>query len=170
MRTVPLVGARAAGRAALVDDEDYELVSGYRWYANQKPATPTRRAWGPYASTDLRRVPGGRYITTPMHKLITGYALTDHRNGDGLDNRRANLREATPGGNVWNSRPRISSASQYKGVIWNGRHRKWEAQITVGRRLRRLGLYASELDAAAAYAAASLELQGEFAYAARTTP
>lgn len=68
MKTVLLHGKLAAARVALVDDEDYELVSGYRWYA-QVQKSPNGTTWGPYARTTVFR--DGRNVTIMMHKLIT---------------------------------------------------------------------------------------------------
>ena len=102
-----------------------------------------------------------------MHMLITGYPLTDHRNGDGLDNQRHNLRPATNSQNNHNRGPAIGRSSSYKGVHWHKGCRKWQASIRIDGKRRHLGLFASEEDAARAYAEAALEVQGEYAYAAR---
>src|SRR5258708_9050696 len=67
MRTVPLHGKKAAGRVAVVDDEDYELVSPYRWHVLENPRPG--RINGPYAAA------GHSHVL--MHNLILGVkALT----------------------------------------------------------------------------------------------
>jgi AP2 domain len=156
MKTVPLSGKHAAGRVALVDDEDYDLVSQYKWLAHVDGDRVYARA------TSKGHV--------PMHKLITGQPATDHRNGDGLDNQRKNLRPATKAQNNHNQRPRRGTSSRFKGVTWHKQRGKWQAEIKVNGKSRYLGLYASEEEAAAVYAAAALQVQGEYAYAAREAP
>lgn len=166
VRTIPLHGNLAAGRVALVDDEDYELVMQYRWNVWEKGGSETRRKDGPYAQASIRIGPG-RTSTIRMHKLITGWSQTDHINGSGLDNRRNNLRPATKLQNLYNAEGRTNTSSCHKGVAWHKDTRKWQASIKVNGKQRYLGVFASEEDAAAAYAAAALELQGEYAYANR---
>lgn len=164
MKTVPLGGKKAAGRVALVDDEDYELVSQYRWHVLEK-VRPSGGIDGPYVQTKTRR--DGREVGVFMHKLITGYARTDHRNGNGLDNQRSNLRPATAAQNGCNRPPRADHSSRHKGVSWHRATRKWRATIKANGKSRHLGTFASEEDAARAYAEAALAIQGEYAYAAR---
>ena len=98
-----------------------------------------------------------------MHKLLTGWPLTDHADHDGLNNQRYNLRPATSGQNLQNSLPRISARSPYKGAIWNSQQRKWQAEIRMDGRKRHLGYFLSDLEAAYTYDAAARELFGEFA-------
>jgi hypothetical protein len=98
-----------------------------------------------------------------MHRLIMaapdGIGV-DHINGDGLDNRRANLRLASQRDNSANMAVRASSATGFKGVSWKRRNRKWQAQI--GRTY--LGIFASAEEAARAYDHAAREAWGEFAH------
>jgi len=158
MKTVPLHGKKAAGRVALIDDEDYALVSQYRWNVSQA-SRPGRDA-GPYAAAT--RILGSRRVSVRMHQLITGYPQTDHRNGDGLDNRRANLRPATVAQNAANQGSRAGT-SQYKGVSWARRQRRWKAQIRVDYVLRCLGYFVAEEVAARAYDTAALAAWGDYA-------
>ena len=163
MKTVPLHGKVAAGRVTLVDDEDYDLVMQYRWTVREQ-VLHTGVVYGPYAKAN---VPIGGDVIVFMHKLLTGWPLTDHANGNGLDNQRSNLRPATHVQNSQNRRPFPGRSSRHKGVSWHRRARKWRADITVNGKLRYLGLFTSEEDAARAYTKASLATQGEYAYAAR---
>ena len=160
MKTVPLSGAKAAGRVALVNDADYKLVSQYRWFVMERKIEG-QRTRGPYAGAWIRH--DGRRVLLLMHKLITGWPLTDHKNHDGLDNRRRNLRNATKAQNNQNSRSRLGSSSQYKGVHWSTRQQRWRANIAHEGRVRSLGVFMSEEDAARAYDAAALQLYGEYA-------
>jgi hypothetical protein len=161
MKTVALFGAKAAGRVALVDDEDYDLVSEYRWNVREW-MRPGGGVEGPYAVT-RRRVNGGQ-LSLSMHGIITGYARADHRNGNGLDNQRSNLRPATMAQNNHNQRPRSGQSSRYKGVVWHRRSGKWQATIGLNGRCVYLGVFASEEEAALAYNTAALETWGEYAW------
>ena len=121
----------------MVDDEDFELVSRYRWSVSENKRRARSIA---YAQTAGCRA-DGRPTTVGMHKMITGYPQTDHRNGDGLDNRRENLRAATTQQNIANSRPHQGCSSQFKGVSWDASHGLWLARIRVNYRERNLGRY-----------------------------
>jgi len=86
----------------------------------------------------------------------------DHINGNGLDNRRANLRFATPAQNVWNSR-RKKSASGYKGVYSAKGEKKFGAAIRCNKKRIHLGCFDSAIDAAKAYDTAAKKYHGQFA-------
>jgi hypothetical protein len=161
VKRIELSGRKAAGRAALVDDADYELVRGYTWYVLDVPRTGGRTV--SYALARVGRRPDRSTIY--MHALIAG-ARPDHANGDGLDNRRENLRPATRRQNGRNSRPRadLTKTSQYKGVCWDKRAGKWRVQIGDHGRRRHVGHFTDEVEAARAYDAAAHELYGEFAW------
>lgn len=161
MRTIPLYGKIAAGRVALVDDQDYALVAGYRWSVKQERRLGYHHQ-GPYAQANVR-LPDGRRTMIRMHNLIMNCAGIDHVNGDGLDNQRANLRRANQSQNNANQRPQKARSSRYKGVCWDSSDRRWKAQIKVGGKRRHLGNFISEEDAAHAYDAAAREAFGSFA-------
>lgn len=155
MMTVPLHSRKHPGLVALIDDADLDLVRSYTWC----PYAPeTGRTF--YAVA--RRRDGVRSVIR-MHKLITGWPRTDHKNHDGLDNQRSNLRPATHAQNGANSRSRLGSASSYKGVCWLAGNQKWRAEIMANGRHRHLGCFTDEADAARAYDAAALEMWGEYA-------
>lgn len=145
------------GYVAVVDVEDAERVLAHRWHAVVTPRSV-------YAARAIS-TPGGRrrQAAQYMHSLITGYAWTDHANRNGLDNRRANLREASRTENNRNRRG-PASASPFKGVcINNGRGKPWKAAIKASGPTRHLGYFTSDTEAALAYDAAARELFGDFA-------
>lgn len=167
MKTVPLHGKLARGRVALVDDGDYDLVMQYRWFVREdskgaglKPSGPYAATWLPRSGDDSR----GRNIF--MHVLIMGFTGIDHENGNGLDNRRPNLRPATRSQNKANTsryNGRIPGSSAFKGVYWREREKRWHAMIRVNGRGISLGYFHDEMQAARAYDAAAREHFREFA-------
>lgn len=147
---------------AQVDDEDYDLVSQYRWYAidNRKKRTA-------YASRSLDR--NGKRTSELMHRLILGAQpgqFVDHKDGDGLNNVRSNLRIATKMQNACNrKKPEFKNASsKYKGVTFSKRDQKWYAYIEVNKKRKFLGYHPTQEDCALAYDLAAQEFHGEYAY------
>lgn len=138
------------GRFALVDDEDAErVIAAGPWHTRLAPRTAYARH---------NHLVDGRFVTVLMHRFITGWEYVDHINGDGLDNRRANLRQATRGQNLANIGLKSNNTSGFKGVRKHSRGR-WRA--TCGPDY--LGLFPSPEAAARAYDAAALARYGEFA-------
>lgn len=160
---IPLYGKKAAGRVALVDEADYGLVMQYRWNVKEDFDSSGKRTCGPYARTTIY-LGNRRSMPISMHQFLTGYAETDHADGNGLNNRRSNLRAATSGQNSANQRKRSTpTSSRHKGVSWHRRAGKWQAYVNVNGRAKCLGYFDDEEDAARAYDRAALEAWGEFA-------
>ncbi len=152
MRQIPL----SQGRVAQVDDADYEWLRRYRWCLGG------HRTGIVYA---MRKVSRGVLY---MHRMILGLQPgdkreCDHKNGDGLDNRRFNLRACTTTQNQQNSRRPTIHSSKYKGVCLDRRYRKWQVRIRVNGKRICLGMFDSESDAAYAYDAAAMKHFGEYA-------
>lgn len=143
------------GYVAIVDDEDYELVSKYKWCLSG----------GKYKRAVTSIKSNGKNILVYMHRLIMnppeGYVV-DHINGDGLDNRRNNLRIATHRQNIINSKARIGT-SKFKGVFWDKSSNSWRARIRNSYKWIDLGHYDNEIEAAIAYDKRAYELWGEYA-------
>lgn len=146
------------GRAAKVDASDFLYLRNYKWYAQKNFDTF-------YARRSFTK--NGRKKQISMHREIMNPAediIIDHRNQDGLDNRRSNLREATKAENNCNRKKRVKRFSSiYKGVSWNSEHNKWSADIMVNGKKIFLGYFDNEIDAAKAYDAAAKLYHGEFA-------
>jgi hypothetical protein len=99
-----------------------------------------------------------------MHEEILKCALVDHRNRNGLDNQRHNLRVATHTQNRVNSGPRSDNRSGFKGVSFCKARNKWQAGLNSKRKYKFLGYFVSPEEAARAYDAAAKSLWGEFAF------
>lgn len=102
-----------------------------------------------------------------MHREIIDVPegwFVDHINHNGLDNRKANVRPATPADNARNARyPKRNTTSKYRGVWYNKQTKKWRVQILVNRKKKHIGYFNNETDAAKAYDRAARRLHGEFA-------
>lgn len=141
------------GELALVDSEDYELVSNFKWHVSRRG----------YVSA---RVPGsgepGRKLL--MHRIIVGALPTemvDHKNRNKLDNRRANLRIVTKSENGRNRPKQRNNTSGYKGVVRD--RTRWAAMIKLHGKKIYLGCFGSPEEAAKAYDAAAIKYHGVFA-------
>ncbi len=162
----------------LIDDSDGWMLDGWYWWSGKpgrragvKAGRPLYYAAGepsaPQAIAEARLA--GIPTTFPMHRRILGmgpYSTdrrdVDHVNGDGLDNRRENLRATTRPQNLANTAGR-GGTSSFKGVSFESQTRRWKAQITVDGRHRGLGRYDTEEEAAFAYNAAAFEAWGDHA-------
>jgi hypothetical protein len=137
---------------AIVDDADLALVSRYRWYAIKKRQTT-------YAQTDINGYAVG------MHRIILGLKYGDglqgdHRDGNGLDNRRANLRTATRSDNQRNQVHRIPK-NGYRGIF--RQNSGWRAQLQIKGKTKYIGIFPTKEAAALAYDQSAREVYGEFA-------
>lgn len=148
MKEIPLT----QGKFALVDDDDYDWLNQWKWYANKGGNTF-------YACRHPNVASGKRTIIT-MHVDIMGKKeglVTDHINGNGLDNRRINLRHVTHRQNLQNRHGERSS--KYPGVQWKKiQGGFWTAQFRHKEKCKHLGCFSDELDAYNAYCKAISEL------------
>lgn len=146
---------------SLVDDEDFECLNKFKW-------SISRWSGLEYAVRRLHLgtfngVERGKMIR--MHRIIMSASDSDkidHINGNGLDNRRCNLRVCTQSQNIKNQR-KTRGTSKYKGVHWHKPNKKWVVQIKLNGIGRYVGCFISEIQAAKAYNKAAKKLHGEFA-------
>lgn len=153
MKTIPLT----QGKVALVDDGDYDLLNQWKWLAWR-----SNRGRGVFYALRAARLKGK---DIRMHNLILPPPpgmLVDHRDGDGLNNQRHNLRLATMSQNIAAAQFR-PPASGFRGVYLHRISGRYNARIKVNQREKSLGYFETAIDAARAYDKAATMAWGEFA-------
>lgn len=134
----------------------------WKWFAQWSSTTNSF-----YAAPNGAMVAGKRHAVR-MNREILGLEYSDKRHGDHqnrntLDNRRNNLRIATPSQNRCNCGRQVNNTSGFKGVFWHKAAGKWRAQIRIDRHSQHLGMFDTPEVAAEAYDFAAIALHGEFA-------
>lgn len=156
-RKIPLT----QGKFAIVNDEDYDLASRFRWGLLSCKNSD-------YAHCNMYMGIVGnkqKYCGMLLHDLIMRPPKgkeVDHKNHNGLDCCKSNLRICNRSQNLANKR-KFNGSSQYKGVYLCKQTNKWRAEIRVyGKRIR-MGRFADETEAAHAYDRVAIKYFGEFA-------
>lgn len=148
MKTISLT----RGKVTVVDDEDYERASSFKWNFN-----------GNYAVRSVTVAPKTRKAML-LHRFLTqapDSCEVDHRDRDGLNNQRSNLRVCHHLGNSRNKSMPHRNKVGFKGVYKFGN--KFRANIRVNYKLISLGLFNTPVEAAMAYNDAAVKYFGEFA-------
>ena len=145
------------GKIALVDNNMFEELTQFKWCAIN-----VNNLW--YAVRNIYK--NNKWTILRMHREImnaqNGQEI-DHKNGNGLDNRHANLRFCTHSQNIQNQKVTKDGTSKYKGVSWHKQNKKWLAQIMLNDKQYYLGYFKSEIEAVKAYDKKAAEFFGEFA-------
>lgn len=147
------------GKSAIIDAGDGSAVAGFSWYAELK-----KNVWYAYSRCGEYQARGTRKIDG-LHQFLMGKRpemMVDHIDGDGLNNRRSNLRFATNSLNLHNQRrQRMKAVSGFRGVYKV--HRRWQARLTVNHERYFGPIVADPEEAARHYDAMAIEMVGEFA-------
>lgn len=158
-RKIPLT----RGKFAIVDAEDYDRFAGHSWQAQWNPYSKTFYAVSHYQGEN------GQSKVHHLHREVLGVTDprldVDHKDHDGLNCRKQNLRPATRSQNAANGRIRRTNTTGYKGVYhpaW--RSTKWQASICCQYKITYIGCYVTKEEAARAYDRKAIELFGEFAH------
>jgi HNH endonuclease len=150
------------GKVALIDDEDAPRILAYKWTLSHNP-NRRRGIW--YAVRYTHKKGSSSRTVIQMHREIMNAPdgmEVDHKNGDGLDNRKSNLRIATRSQNLGNCHKQPGRTG-YRGVYWHRRNRMYHALIRHEGKRHSLGYYYDAEAAGRAYDYAAYQLRGEFA-------
>jgi hypothetical protein len=161
VKEIPL----SRGLVALVDDEDYAVLSRHKWSACPRG----------YARRRLKNNenPTGKFQLVYMHRVLMQLTAfdgkqVDHIDGNKANNRRSNLRLCNPSQNHANVGPNKRNKSGYKGVCFHKRFNKWTASIAADGKIKHLGYFSTPEAANTAYCDAAKIYQGEFAHSGVT--
>jgi len=146
------------GKWTLLDVKDYYRLRIFKWvvYGNGTNLYAIR----------LQFTDSNKTSTVYMHREIMNPPaglVVDHRNCDGLDNRKDNLRFATHAQNTRNRRKKKNGSSQFLGVYFNKEKSTWDSQIMHNGKKIWVGRFQTQIDAAKAYDEAARKYHGEFA-------
>lgn len=146
MKKIYLSGVVGRGKYTIVDDEDFEVLSKYSWHLTRAGYARNGSGIG-------------------MHKIILNPAkglVSDHINGDRLDNRRANLRICTPKQNRQNKGMYKNNKSGYRGVCWDKYANLWRVDFSLNGKHITVGYFKNPEDGHKAYKKRSIKEYGEF--------
>ncbi len=149
------------GQFALVDDEDYKQLNRFKWIAS------TSKIRNTYYARRAMLDCNGKQKIVQMHRIIMGITnpkiIIDHKDGNGLNNQRNNLRVCSHSQNSSNRKSAKNSSSKYLGVTFCKENGKWRAQIRKFNVNHHIGYFIDEKNAALAYQSKAKEIHGEFA-------
>lgn len=141
------------GGHVIVDDEDFEFLSQWQW-SQHNSGTKIYARREEYINGKRKRI--------YMHReILKGFPLIDHKNGDGLDNRKENLRSATKSQNASNSYKSFGK-TKIRGVHWNKQNQNWRVRIRVNKKIIEVGSFKELEDALNASVSAYRKYLGEF--------
>lgn len=146
------------GQVAIVDDEDYIKINQYKWCVYKKYNGKY------YAKRGIKVNKKSKSIL--MHRQILDYPDTeeiDHINGNGLDNRKENIRICNRSQNKGNVNKYSNNLSGYKGVCWCKVKKRWRVTIQYIGKQTYLGYFDDIIEAAKIYDKKARELFGKFA-------
>jgi len=146
------------GMVTIVDDEDFEWLNQWKWHA--------MKCFYTFYAARRTTINKEKSIILLMHREILNLKykdgnITDHKDRNGLNNQRENLRRSTSGLNNYNSKIRTDNFSGYRGVSWHKMREKWQARICINKKEKFCGLYHDIILAAKAYDQAAMKYYRE---------
>lgn len=141
------------GLVALVDDEDFEYLNQFKWYAAKDHNTF-------YAARNGYK--DHKQFKIMMHWDIMGSKMIDHMDRDGLNCQRLNMRKCNHSQNRINSIKQSNTSSKYKGVSWDKHAKMWNVRICIDKKRKNLGYFKDETKAAICYDVAAEKYYKEF--------
>lgn len=158
MNYIPLQGSVMH---ALIDESDYEELSQYTWYV-QKHGRTYRAFRTEYERKDGKKINQKTiYLSRSILKPKKG--MIDHIDGNGLNNRRSNLRLCTHQQNCCNRPLRTGSFSGAQGIKWDRTNKRWKAYVSIKKKRLLVGNYIDKREAIVARNVAASFAYGEFA-------
>jgi hypothetical protein len=156
MKEIVVHSKKHGNVVALVDDEDFEMLSKFHWWRGGN-----RKQYA-YQSNSIGN---RRYRHKAMHRMIMGYpdSFIDHRDGNGFDNRKENLRLCTQRQNTWNKSVQHNSKTGFRGVFFQKELGKFRALIRIDGKQKHIGCFSNAIDAAIAWNNQALKSWGEYA-------
>jgi hypothetical protein len=159
MKIIKLNSRKYPGHKVIVDDEDFEELSRYNWHPANSHDKKVAYAKG---HIDGILIKMHRFILK-IHEYDIKNKLIDHKDQNGLNNQKDNLRICDNSKNKQNANKRkVKCSSKYKGVSFNKALCKWQSYIMINQKRFHIGYYNIEEDAALAYNEKAIELFGEF--------
>lgn len=142
---------------AIVSDTDFSMLKKFKWCAHREG-----KNWYAITNVEKREIIKIGKTQIRMHQLILKTIGIDHINGNGLDNRRSNLRKATSSQNNSNRKKSSGKSSKFNGVYWDSDRKKWVAQIKKNGTVLYLGSFKSERLASIIRDKASIRMFGKY--------
>jgi hypothetical protein len=159
MKAIDVSTQKYPNTFALVDDEDFLKIAMCCWHAKEGSCGTIYAARTIYINKKRKSQYMHRFILNAMPNQAV-----DHRDCDGLNNQKFNIRTCTVSENRRNQRKRIkTTSSEFKGVYWYKNNRRWGAHIGINGVKKHIGMFSDEISAAKAYDIKAKELFGEFA-------
>lgn len=149
------------GEYATCDTKDFEELSEYKWQFR-----PDKWSGG-YAVRDLSpTIKNGKVVKhkIKMHQQVMDKKFIDHKDHNGLNNQRSNLRICTISQNNRNRRVQSNNTSGHTGVVWHKKPQMWVAQIKIDGETKHLGIFKNLEDAIHAREEAEQKYFKEYRY------
>ena len=159
-KSIKLNSRKHLGYETIVDDEDYEILSQYKWHPEINPKSENVYVSGWINNKNIRM---HRFVMKLHGNEIDDFHI-DHKDRNGLNNQKENLRPCSHTENQHNTKKKKNGiTSVYKGVYFKVDRNKFRAHIKDNGKDIHIGYYQDEIDAAIAYNKQAIKLYGEFA-------